>query len=94
MAEQSRLTARSTDPQEQIKRLRKRLVVLLAGLFFSYLVSFGIAIFLIVDAGVINVPWVWAIIVGFAVLAIVHIRSQFRRYDFLVRMVESPEDEL
>ena len=81
------------DKQDAIKRLRKRLIVLLAGLLFSYFISFGITIFLVTDAGVLNVPWVWAIIVGFAVLAIIHIRAQFRRYDYLVRMAEGSEDE-
>ena len=79
--------------EKLIRRLRKRLLVLLAGLLFSYFISFGIAIFLVVDAGVINVPWVWAIIVAFAVLALIHVRAQFRRYDTLVRIVEESEDD-
>ncbi len=70
------------------------MLVLLGGLLFSYFISFGIAFFLAADAGVLNVPWVWVIFAGFAVLAIIHIRAQFRRYDYLVRMVESSEDEL
>lgn len=69
-------------------------MVLLAGLFFSYMMSFGITLFLIADAGVANVPWVWVIVVGFVVLAIVHIRAQFRRYDAMVRMIETSEDEV
>jgi hypothetical protein len=93
MAQESRTTAETMDKQAIIKRLRKRLLVLLAGLLFSYAISFGITIFLISDAGVINVPWVWAIILGFVVLAFIHVRAQFRRYDFLVRMAEESEDE-
>lgn len=93
MVQESGTPAEPMDKQAIIKRLRKRLLVLLAGLFFSYLVSFGITIFLMVDAGVANTPWVWAIILGFVVLAFIHVRAQFRRYDFLVRMAEESEDE-
>ncbi len=67
---------------------------MLAGLLFSYAISFGIAIFLAADADVLDIPWVWAIILAFAVLGIIHIRAQFQRYDALVRMVESGDDDI
>ena len=77
--------------QDAVKHLRKRLLVLMAGLALSYVISFGVAIFLFVDAGIFETQWGWPIIVGLAVLAIVHLRSQFRRYDALVRLAESDE---
>lgn len=80
------------DKQTAIAHLRKRLLVLLGGLLVSYLISFGLAVFLILDANVGDRPWVWAVVAGFAVMAIIHIRAQFRRYDALVRMVEEDED--
>jgi hypothetical protein len=78
--------------QDAVKHLRKRLLVLMAGLALSYVISFGVAIFLFVDAGIFETQWGWPIIIGLAVLAIVHLRSQFRRYDALVRLAESDED--
>ena len=81
------------DKQETIKRLRKRFIVLLGGLVFSYLVSFGIAIFLFADSGVLETIWGWPVIFGFAVMAFFHLRAQYRRYDYFVRMAETSEDE-
>lgn len=80
--------------RDVVKHLRKRLLVLIAGLAMSYAISFGVAIFLFIDAKIFGTPWGWPIIAGFAVLAIVHLRSQFRRYDALVRMAERRDDEI
>jgi len=80
------------EKEQAVKHLRKRLLVLMAGLAMSYVISFGVAIFLFVDAGIFDTPWGWPIIIGLAVLAFVHLRSQFRRYDTLVRMAEGNED--
>lgn len=80
------------DKQDAVKHLRKRLFILIAGLVMSYVVSFGVAIFLFVDAGIFDTHWGWPIIIGLAVLAFVHLRSQFRRYDNLVRMAQSDDD--
>lgn len=80
------------DKQDAVKHLRKRLFILIAGLVMSYVVSFGVAIFLFVDAGIFDTQWGWPIIIGLAVLAFVHLRSQFRRYDNLVRMAQSEDD--
>lgn len=82
------------DKQDSVKHIRKRLLVLLAGLALSYLMSFGVAIFLFVDAGIFDTVWGWPIIAGLAVLAFIHLRSQFRRYDALMRMAESADDEV
>jgi uncharacterized membrane protein len=76
------------DKEQAVKHLRKRLLVLMTGLALSYVVSFGVAIFLFIDAEIFDTQWGWPIIVGLAVLAFVHLRSQFRRYDNLVRMAE------
>lgn len=78
--------------EQAVKHLRKRLLVLMAGLALSYVTSFGVAIFLFVDAGIFDTKWGWPIIIGLAVLALVHLRSQFRRYDTLVRMAETDDE--
>lgn len=80
------------DKEQAVKRLRKRLLVLMAGLGLSYVTSFGVAIFLFVDAGIFDTQWGWPIIIGLALLAFVHLRSQFRRYDALVRLAETGDD--
>ncbi|NKB50079.1 MAG: hypothetical protein GKS02_12055 [Alphaproteobacteria bacterium] len=83
--------------QEAIKRLRKRLVALLAGLALSYVISFGVAIFLVVDAELMADETGKPIVIGIAIVAVglafLHVRAQFRRYDYLVRMAEGMEDE-
>ncbi len=81
------------DKEEAVKQLRKRLLMLFGALVVSYACSFGVAIFLFADSGVLETAWGWPVIGGFAVLAFIHLRSQFRRYDYLVRMAESSEDE-
>ena len=72
--------------------MRMRIFILIGGLAMSYVISFGVAIFLFVDAGIFDTEWGWPIIIGLAVLAFVHLRSQFRRYDNLVRLAESDDD--
>ena len=67
-------------------------MILMAGLAVSYVISFGVAIFLFVDADIFETQWGWPIIIGLALLAFVHLRAQFRRYDNLVRMAETDED--
>ena len=83
--------------QDAIKRLRKRLLVLLAGLLFSYVISFGLVIFLVIDADLLASDLGPPIVIGLGVLAVLlaffHLRAQFRRYDYLVRMAEESEDE-
>jgi len=64
----------------------------MAGLALSYVTSFGVAIFLFVDADIFDTKWGWPIIIGLAVLAAIHLRSQFRRYDNLVRMAEIDDE--
>lgn len=81
------------DREHAVKQLRKRLLVLMGGLTLSYVISFGVAIFLFIDAGIFASDWGLPIIIGLAVLAFIHLRSQFRRYDNLVRMAEASEDE-
>ena len=76
------------DREQAVRQLRKRLFILIAGLAMS----FGVAIFLFVDAGIFNTEWGWPIIIGLALLAFVHLRSQFRRYDALVRLAETGDD--
>ncbi len=80
------------DKQQAVRQLRKRLIILIAGLAMSYAMSFGVAMFLFVDAGIFNTEWGWPIIIGLALLAFVHLRSQLRRYDTLVRMAETGDD--
>lgn len=82
------------DRKQAVKQLRKRLLVLIAGLVLSYVTSFGVAIFLFVDADIFSTKWGWPIIIGLALLAFIHLRSQFRRYDNLVRMAETGDDEI
>ena len=83
--------------QQAIKRLRKRLFVLLSGLALSYAVSFGLAIFLVIDAELFADETGKPIVIGVALvavfLAVLHVRAQFRRYDYLVRMAEGMEEE-
>jgi len=79
------------------RRIRKRLLMMLAGLILSYVVSFGLSIFLIVDSGILEGGARWPIIAGIAALAVVlaffHVRAQFRRYDYLVRLAQGSEDD-
>ena len=83
--------------QEAIKRLRKRLLTLLAGLALSYALSFGLAIFLVFDADLLADETGKPIVIGVALVAValafLHVRAQFRRYDYLVRMAEGLEEE-
>ena len=83
--------------EQAVKRLRKRLLVLLAGLTVSYVVSFGLAIFLVIDAELLADDTGRPIVIGVGLvvvfLAFLHVRAQFRRYDFLVRMAEGMEEE-
>ena len=85
------------DKQVTIKRIRKRLLVLLAGLALSYVISFGLAIFLVIDAELLanerGKPIVIGVAIVVVILAFLHVRAQFRRYDYLVRMAEGTEDE-
>ena len=85
------------DREQAVKHLRKRLFVLLAGLAVSYVISFGLAIFLIVDADLMASESGKPIVIGIAIVAVglayLHVRAQFRRYDYLVRMAEGREKE-
>ncbi len=85
------------DREQAVRHLRKRLIVLLTGLAVSYAISFGLAIFLIIDADLIASESGRLIIIGLALLGVIlaffHVRAQFRRYDYLVRMAEGSEDE-
>ena len=80
-----------------VRRLRKRLLMMLAGLILSYVISFGLSIFLIVDSGILEGRARFPIIAGIAALAVVlaffHVRAQFRRYDYLVRITEGADDD-
>lgn len=83
--------------EDIIRQLRKRLLVLLAGLALSYVISFGIAIFLIIDAELLATDNGKPIVIGIAIVAVglayFHVRAQFRRYDYLLRMAEGREEE-
>ena len=85
------------DREQTVRYLRKRLLVLLTGLALSYAISFGLAIFLVIDADLLASESGRLIIIGLALLAVIlaffHVRAQFRRYDYLVRMAEGSEDE-
>ena len=85
------------DKQEAVKRLRKNLLVLMAGLALSYTLSFGLAIFLVIDAELMadetGKPIVIGVAIGAIILAFLHIRAQFRRYDYLVRRAQGMEEE-
>ncbi len=85
------------DRNQAVRQLRKRLVVLLAGLALSYAISFGLAIFLVIDAELLASDVGKPIVIGVAIVAVLlaylHVRAQFRRYDYLVRMTEGTEDE-
>jgi uncharacterized YccA/Bax inhibitor family protein len=85
------------DREQAVKHLRKRLMVLLAGLALSYVISFGIAIFLIIDAELMATESGKPIVIGLGIVAVgmayFHVRAQFRRYDYLVRMAEGREEE-
>ncbi len=85
------------DREQAVRYLRKRLLVLLTGLALSYAISFGLAIFLVIDADLLASESGRLIIIGLALLAVIlaffHVRAQFRRYDYLVRMAEGSEDE-
>ncbi len=80
-----------------VGRLRKRLLIMLVGLILSYVISFGLSIFLIIDSGILEGRARWPVIAGIAALAVVlaffHVRAQFRRYDFLVRLAQGSEDD-
>ena len=85
------------DRDQAVRQLRKRLTVLLAGLALSYAISFGLAIFLVIDAELLASDVGKPIVIGVAIVAVLlaylHVRAQFRRYDYLVRMAEGTEDE-
>jgi threonine/homoserine/homoserine lactone efflux protein len=70
---------------------------MLVGLILSYVISFGLSIFLIIDSGILEGRTRWPVIAGIAALAVVlaffHVRAQFRRYDFLVRLAQGSEDD-
>ena len=80
-----------------VGRLRKRLLIMLVGLILSYVISFGLSIFLIIDSGILEGRARWPVIAGIAALAVVlaffHVRAQLRRYDFLVRLAQGSEDD-
>lgn len=71
--------------------------MLMAGLALSYVISFGLAIFLVIDADLMTSETGKPIVIGVAIIAVflayLHIRAQFRRYDYLVRMAQGMEDE-
>lgn len=71
--------------------------MLMAGLALSYVISFGLAIFLVIDADLMTNETGKPIVIGVAIIAVflayLHIRAQFRRYDYLVRMAQGMEDE-
>ncbi|MCZ6839151.1 MAG: hypothetical protein O7G13_07725 [Alphaproteobacteria bacterium] len=83
--------------EQAVRQLKKRLIVLMAGLALSYAISFGLAIFLVIDAEIFASEWGGTVVVGLGVLAVVlafiHVRAQFRRFDYLVRMVEASDDD-
>lgn len=81
------------DQTERVKHLRKRLLVLMAGLALSYTLTFGVTIYLFIDADVFASDWGWPIIMGMVILAFYHLRGQFRRFDAIIRSAENTEDE-
>ena len=54
-----------------VGRLRKRLLIMLVGLILSYVISFGLSIFLIIDSGILEGRARWPVIAGIAALAVV-----------------------
>ena len=85
------------DKEQAVKQLRKRLLVLMAGLALSYAISFGFAIFLVIDAELMANETGKPIVIGVAIVAVylafLHIRAQFRRFDYLVRIAQGRGEE-
>jgi membrane protein YdbS with pleckstrin-like domain len=76
-----------------VNRLRKRLLLWMLGLCLSYLVCLFFATKLIIDSGALENPQNKQIIIALAIVALFlafwHIRYQYRKFDYLVRLAEN-----
>ena len=76
-----------------VNRLRKRLLLWMLGLCLSYLVRLFFATKLIIDSGALENPQNKQIIIALAIVALFlafwHIRYQYRKFDYLVRLAEN-----
>ena len=76
-----------------VNRLRKRLLLWMLGLCLSYLVWLFFATQLLIDSVDLENPQNKQIIIALAIVALFlafwHIRYQYRKFDYLVRLAEN-----
>ena len=76
-----------------VRKLRRRLLLWMFGLCLSYLVCLFFAAKLIIDSRALENPQneyiILALAIGALFLAFLHIRYQYRKLEYLVRLAEN-----